>query len=188
MTLRRAKKEFNVVVEREKRSAIYKKAGMNIISGIIVPVGTTQAEVDRMRSLDDRRIVGRVFQATHYPRDPELFYGGFEMFILRDPVQVTVGGIEDGPAARAGVHWGDVVISVNGIPIAGKTEAELESLFSSRRPAMMHLQIDRLGLVKTFDFRLEKAEDIARQNDKRFLDGQIVPMWVSEEGLHCFAK
>lgn len=186
--LERGEKEVDVVVGREKRSAIYRQAGQNIMSGVIVPFGTTQAEVDRMLSFDGHRFVGRAFLATHYPRNPQLFYGGFEMFILRDPAQVTVGGIENGPAARAGVHWGDVVISVNGIPIAGKTATELESLFSAREPAIMHLQIDRLGSQKTFDFHLENAEDIAHQNGKQFVDGQIVPLGISEEDLHCFLK
>jgi C-terminal processing protease CtpA/Prc len=125
-----------------------------------------------MVSFDGRRFVGRVFMATHYPRNPELFYGGFEMFMLRDPDQVMVGGIEDGRAARAGVHWGDVVISVNGIPVTGKAASELESLFSSREFKVMHLQVDRLGSGKTFDFRLERTEDIAHQNGKRFRDGE----------------
>jgi C-terminal processing protease CtpA/Prc len=138
-----------------------------------------------MLSFDGRRFVGRVFTRTHYPQSAELFYGGFEMFMLRDPVEVAVGGIEDGPAARTGVHWGDVVISVNATPTAGKTEAELESLFSAAGPAAMHLQVDRLGLRKTSDFRLEKAEDVARENGKRFLHGQIVPSWASEKDLPC---
>ena len=45
-----------------------------------------------------------------------------------------------------------------------------------------------IGWVRreVFEFRLEKAEDIARRNGKRFLDGEIVPLWVSEKDLHCF--
>ncbi|HTF63198.1 MAG TPA: hypothetical protein VK638_10850 [Edaphobacter sp.] len=72
--------------------------------------------------------------------------------------------------------------------VAGKTEAELESLFSTGGPAIMHLQIDWLGLVKTFAFRLEKAEDIARHNGKQFVDGQIVLLGPSERDMHCFLK
>jgi C-terminal processing protease CtpA/Prc len=186
LTLARGNQKLKVVVARERQSIIHKRAGKQIISGIIVSPDTSRAEVDRMLSFDGHRIVSRVFMPTHYPRNPELFYGGFEMFMLRDPDQVMVAGIEDGPAARAGVHWGDVVASVNGIPVAGKTAPELEGLFSGQESKVMHLQVDRLGSPRTFEFRLERAEDIARQNDKRFLDGKIVPLWASEKDLHCF--
>lgn len=63
-------------------------------------------------------------------------------------MQVMVGGIEDGPGSRAGVHYGDVVISVNGLSVAGKTPAELEAMFSSLKQSTMWLQIDRLGTMK----------------------------------------
>jgi C-terminal processing protease CtpA/Prc len=107
---------------------------------------------------------------------------------LQNPRQVAVGGIEEGPASKAGVHWGDVLISVNGVPTSGKTADELESLFSTTVPALMRIQIDRLGSKKTVDFRLERAEEVARQNGKRFVGDQIVPSWTTEENLHCFLR
>jgi hypothetical protein len=51
---------------------------------------------------------------------------------------------------------------------------------------MMQLQVERLDSPRTFSFRLERAEDIARQNGKRFVDGKIVPLWAGETDLHCF--
>ena len=186
VTLARGDQELSVLVERERRSEIYKRAGKHIVSGVIVSPDTSRAEVDRMLSFDGHGFAGQVFMSTHYPRSPELFYGGFEMFMLRDPDQVMVAGIEDGPAAKAGVHWGDVVVSVNGIPITGKTAPELASLFSGQRSKLMHLQVDRLGSARIFEFRLEGAADIARQNGKRFLDGKVVPLWASEKDLRCF--
>jgi hypothetical protein len=51
---------------------------------------------------------------------------------------------------------------------------------------MMHLQIDRVGSLKNINFRLEKAEDIARENGKRFVNGEIVPLWANDKDLHCF--
>ena len=188
VTLARGDQELSILVERERQSEIYKRAGKHIISGVIVSPDTSLAEVHRMLSFDGRRFVGRVFMPTHYPRNPRLFYGGFEMFMLRDPDQVMVAGIEDSPAASAGVHWGDIVVSVsvNGIPVTGKTAPELESLFLGQESKLMNLQVDRLGSARTFEFRLERAEDIARQNGKRFLDGKIVPLWADEKNLHCF--
>jgi S1-C subfamily serine protease len=144
-------------------------------------------EVDQMLKFDGHRLIGRVF-ASHYPADSASFYGGFEIFILRDPSQVTVGGIEEGPAAQAGVHWGDVLIAVDGTPIAGKTQTELASVFSAPESRTMHLEIERLGMPKHIAFRLEKAEDIARQNGKRFVADQLVPSWASERDIHCFLK
>jgi len=189
--LARDDQELRVFVGRERQSIIYGRAGERIISGVAVPsdttrADTTRAEVERMLSFDGRRIAGGVFMPTHYPRSPQVFYGGFELFVLRNPDQVMVGGIEEGPAARAGVHWGDVVISVNGVPVVGKTVSELEDLFSDRESKVMHLQVDRMGSLRSFEFRLERAGDIARQNGKRFVDAKIVPLWASKKDLHCF--
>jgi len=38
---------------------------------------------------DGHRLAGRVFTETHYPRSPQLFYSGLELFMLRDRVQLT---------------------------------------------------------------------------------------------------
>ncbi len=184
LTLSRGGKAFEVVSAFEKESSILAKSGMKALSGAIVPLDTTQAEVDRMLAFDGQRCLARVFP-THYPAKPELFYAGFEIFVLRDPPQVTVGGIEDGPASRAGLHWGDVLVSVNDTPVAGKTPAELEQLFSATQPATVRLQIDRLGSSRTFEIHLEKAGDVARRNGKRFVDDQIVPIWATDTDLPC---
>lgn len=148
---------------------------------------TTDAEVERMLTFDGKRIETRVFP-THYPDNPEMFYAGFEMFVLRGPTQVTVGGIEDSPASRAGLHWGDVLVSINGVQVTRKTPIELQRMFSAKHRERMRLQIDRLGSTKVFDFYAEKARDIAHQNGKRFVNGQLVPIWVNDEYLHCFLK
>jgi C-terminal processing protease CtpA/Prc len=187
LMLLRDDKEIKLVSQREQRSSIFNKNGQKTVSGVIVPSDTTQAEVDRMLAFDGRRSVARVFP-THYPSNPGRFYAGFEIFVLRDPTQVMVGGIEEGPASKAGVHWGDVLIAVNGVPVAGKTASALEDMFSVTQPALMRLQIDRLGSVKTLEFLIEKAVEIARQNGKRFVGGHLVPIWANEQDLHCFLK
>jgi hypothetical protein len=42
------------------------------------------------------RFLDRVFP-THYPSNEKLYYAGFEVLILKNPAQVVVLGIEDGP-------------------------------------------------------------------------------------------
>jgi len=187
LTLLRDGKEIEVIAGREKQSTILARVGQRAVSGVIVPNDTTQAEVDRMLSFDGQRYVARVFP-THYPADPELYYAGFEIFLLRDPTQAAVGGIEQGPAAKAGVHWGDVILAANDVPVAGKTPAELEQMFSAPKPMPMRLKIDRLGTVRTFEFRLEKASDVARQSGRRLVDGHLVPSGIADTDVHCFLK
>jgi C-terminal processing protease CtpA/Prc len=99
---------------------------------------------------------------------------------------MTVGGIEDGPAKAAGVHYGDSTISVNGTSPRGKSLAELERLFSSPKPATMTLVIDRDGQKKTFTFKLAKASDVAVANHKRMYKGRMIPSVIPSSYLHCF--
>jgi C-terminal processing protease CtpA/Prc len=47
------------------------------------------------------------------------------VLILKNPAQVVVPGIEDGPASRAGAHWSDTILSVKGIDPQNKTVAQL---------------------------------------------------------------
>ncbi len=187
LTLMRLDREIRLTVEREKRSAIYQRVGQKVMSGAIVPADTVQAEVDRMLAFDGRRYVARVFP-THYPADPERYYGGFEIFVLRDPAQVAVGGVEQGPATAAGVHWGDILVAANDVAVEGKTPAGLEQMFSASRALPMRLRIDRLGAAKTFEFQLQRADEVARRNGKRFVSGQLVPIGIADQDLPCFLK
>lgn len=178
-TLLRDGKELETVSERERRSVLVARSGKS---------DPTKAEVDRMEALDPSRIVDAVFEPFHYPANPELFYGGFVIFLLRNPNQAMVGGIEDGPASKVGVRWGDILLAVNGTPIEGKTPAQLEQMFSATEPARRRLTFESFGSVKTVEFRLEKAGEIARENGQRFVGSQLVPAWVTEEDLPCFLK
>lgn len=187
LTIMRRYTKIQVISEREKRSTITERTGKKIVrGGMIVPQDTTEAEVDRILALDFKRQTGRVFLPTHYPANPELFYPGFEMFLLRDPEEIMVAGIEDGPGSRAGVHYGDIVISVNGVPVARKTPVELETMFSSETPQTMRLKVNRLGTIRTFVFALAKAKDVARQNGLRLVGNHTVPIGVMDQDVHCF--
>ena len=89
-------------------SVLLARAGnklLDIESGMIVPLDATEAEMrGKIKTLSQDRFVERVFPA-HYPTNEKLYYAGFETLILKNPAQVVVLGIEDGPASRAGIHW-----------------------------------------------------------------------------------
>lgn len=122
----------------------------------------------------------------HYPANEQLYYPGFEVFIWDKGNQVTVGGIEDGPASRAGVRWGDEIIAVDGVDPRGKSVAELEALLASPKPASMTLTVERAGVRKTFPFELAQAATVLRENHWQVINGELVPLWVPESYLPCF--
>jgi C-terminal processing protease CtpA/Prc len=125
---------------------------------------------------------------SHYPTNEKLYYAGFEVLILKNPAQVVVLGIEDGPASRAGVHWGDTIVSVDGVDPRNKSVTELESLFSSETPAKMNLEIERDGVVKTYLVKLAQARQVLHDNGTRLFQGSPIPASIPEKYLRCFAK
>ena len=108
------------------------------------------------------------------------------MFLLTDPEQVIVGGIETGPGSRAGLHWGDVLLSVNGVKIANQSSSELEGLLSSDEAKTLSIEIDRLGVLKTVSFTSARARDIAQENGKQYFANRILPSWVTQADVSCF--
>jgi dipeptidyl aminopeptidase/acylaminoacyl peptidase len=186
LKLWRSGKEFEVVVGREKRSLILARNGGKSTSSAATDLDARDAEVGRMIRLDPGRVVGQVFAPSHYPENPEVFYPGFELLILHNPAQVVVGGIENGPALQAGVSSGDTIVSVNGVSTMGKPPSELERLFSSARPELIRLKIDRLGSLRTVEFRLEKALEIASQSGWRLANGRLIPLWAIGQDSRCF--
>ena len=70
---------------------------------------------------------------------------------------MIVGGIEDGPDFRAGIRWGDRIVTVNGVDPRN---------LCSRNPKLtpLTLVIDRGGPRKTFTIELAQAADLLRDN------------------------
>lgn len=177
---------YTVTVGRIKQSVLFERDGWKIgPNGILYRLDATDAEMQRVNRPEPP--TSSVVFPMHYPNNPELYYPGFEAFVWREQPEIRVGGIEEnGPALNAGVHYGDVIDSVNGVNPLGKTIAQLELLLSSPNPATMTLVINRDGVTKTFVFDLAKTADLLRKNKKRFYQGGIIPLDVPEAYLHCF--
>jgi len=158
LTVRRGDSDtpVTVVVQHEHLAAILHDNGLKIVQGSrVVPLDTTDEELTCLLRFDEERLTGeQAFRPTHYPEDLNLYYPGFEAFMLKNPAQVAVGGIEQGPASDAGLRWGDVLVSVNGVSVAGKTASQLEGMLSSNEQRDMTIEIERCGNVRTFHSRL----------------------------------
>lgn len=183
--------ERSAALTREKRSVLLERQGKKVVAGIIVDAGTTEAEIRRVQDLDanlSRRTTARVFP-LHYPADTTIYYAGFELFVLREPDEVVVGGIEDGPASRAGIQWGDQILSVNGLDPNGKSAPELERMFSRTAPERMQLRVQPIGKeARVVDITLERASDILKANGNRIVNGKLVPSGVTPEDAACLTR
>lgn len=187
LKIMRGETTYSKTVDREKLATLLEKSHMKMLStGMTVRADVTEAEMqDKMKSLSIDRFADRAFP-SHYPTDENLYYAGFEVLTLKNPTQVVVLGIEDGPASRAGIHWGDTILSVNGVDPRNRSVAELEKIFSRDGPATMTLKIEREGIVKTVVFELEQAAQVLRDNKKQIVRSVPMPLGIPEKYLPCF--
>jgi len=178
---------YTVTVGRVKESILLKREGWKVgPDGNRYAQDATDAEMKRVAGIKEPPSGDRVFD-HHYPKNVELYYPGFEALVLQDRHEIVVWAMEDGgPARKAGMHYGDVIVSVDGVDPLGKSVAEVETLLSSSGPRAMTLVINRDGVTKTFTFDLIKAADLMRQNKKRFYEGKIIPSVIPDAYLHCF--
>jgi C-terminal processing protease CtpA/Prc len=177
---------YTVTVGGVKASSLYEREGWKLTpDGSLFPKNATEAEIQRVSKMSGEP-AEKVFPVGHYPANLDLYYPGFEVFVWKEPKPMMVGGIEDGPARKAGVHYGDAIVSVNGLSPRGKSLAELEQLFRSPKPAAMTLVIDRDGIPMTFVFELARASEVAEENHKRMYKGRMIPSVIPPAYLRCF--
>lgn len=178
---------YTVTVGRVKESILLKRDGWKVgPDGSVYAEDATDAEMKRVAAIKEPPASDRIFD-HHYPKNTELYYPGFEALVLQDRHEIVVWAMEDGgPARKAGMHYGDVIVSVDGVSPQGKSVADLEALLSSSGPKAMTVVINRDDVTKTFKFDLIKAADLMRQNKKRFYEGKIIPSVVPDAYLHCF--
>jgi C-terminal processing protease CtpA/Prc len=181
---------YSVTVQREEFATLLHKNGLRMLPNrALVSADATDAEIKHFLSIvdavEDAKDLSTAFPG-HYPANTRLYYPGFEVFSWDGGTQVVVGGIEDGPASRAGIRWGDRIIAVNGVDPRKKSVAALESLLSSPKPMSVTLIIERGDLQKTFTIELAQAESVLRDNQWQVVGGKLVPLWVPEKYLPCF--
>ncbi len=190
LQLARGETTYTVKVESEGASTVLQRDGWKLLPNReLVPSDATAAEIQYQhgveKALENEKYATTLFPG-HYPANKQLYYPGFEVFIWDNGNQVTVGGIEDGPASKAGVRWGDRILGVDSVDPRGRSVTELESLFSSPKPATMTLLIERAEVRKTYSFELAQAAIVLRDNQWQVINGRLVPLWVPEKYLPCF--
>jgi membrane-associated protease RseP (regulator of RpoE activity) len=179
---------YEVVLERQQLSKVLALQGMKIAAqGLIVPSDSTEIDIERLFRImsDNARLVAHPFPA-HVPLNNDLFHGGFALLVLRNPDQVVATGVENGPASRAGIRQGDIILSINDVDLSNKTAAQIEALFSGDGPELVRLKIDRGGTMKTVEYQMERVSEILKANRLRLVDGQVVPLGLADGDIPCY--
>ena len=187
LAMSRGLQRYQVSIEREPRSAVIAQTGYKEDRGHVVPSNATTAEVAAIESFDGSRIVSRVFP-LHYPSNTDCYSGAFELFLLKEPSEVAVGGIEPGPGARAGLHWGDRILEVNGATITGKAPTEVESLFCTQTRQRLDLVVQRGETIRHITLTTSKTADLLRANGMTFMGTSLVPLAVAAADVRCLEQ
>ena len=117
----------------------------------------TEAQVERYRLLDDARYQGIGLKLVKI---------GEKVFIA-DP-------LEGGTGHKAGLHAGDEVLRINGEPVTGKTEENLNNAIRGVVGTPVKLSLIKFGTAKPEEISIERGEvDIPNVPYSGFVSGDI---------------
>lgn len=190
LRLRRKGQDFDVVLDRVKFSSILSREGKKILSnGLIVSADLSDAEITQIKDLasEGKKMLAHLFP-LHFPLNTDLYHGAFALLLFADPPQVAVTGVEPGPAQRAGIHQGDIILTANDEVLSSKSESELEAIFATSQAKQMRLKIKRGGSIRSIEYTTEKTSELMKQNNVQIIKGNILPAWLADEDLRCLSE
>ncbi len=102
------------------------------------------------------------------------FYG-IGARLLPDPLGVKVVSVfGDGPAKRAGIKGGDLIVAVDGKVVAGMQSDDIVMLIKGKEGTIVKLKISRPGAVAPLEFSMPREKVIPPNVESKFIASQKV--------------
>jgi carboxyl-terminal processing protease len=146
-----------------------------------------------VKGLDDR--FSNYFSPTDYAQFNEVTGGQFEgvgMTVEQDPKGLRVISVyKNTPAARGGLKPGDLVLSVNGKALAGKSSAEATTQIKGPAGTSVRLELRSGGHEREVTLKRQKVEIPVVQSSMKHTGGQdeaYVSLSSFTSGAHAQVK
>jgi carboxyl-terminal processing protease len=129
-----------------------------------------------VKGLDDR--FSNYFSPKDYAQFNEVTGGEFEgvgMTVEQDPKGLRVISVyKDTPAARGGLKPGDLIVAVDGKPLAGKSSTEATTQIKGPAGTTVHLTLRSGGHERQVALKRQKVEIPVVQSSMKHVGGQDV--------------
>ncbi|MCZ6697213.1 MAG: PDZ domain-containing protein [Acidobacteria bacterium] len=129
-----------------------------ILSVMIIVVIATPAQAGHVRCTKDAADCAAAMRETYRERG----WSGIEDKVKNEDSTIAIRSVLPGsPADRAGLHAGDIVVSVNGVTLSKENEARLDAIFmrSFRIGKRLSIGFMRGEEVRTVRMTLERIPD-----------------------------